>query len=150
MKKEARPRKEGAGTKKYRFIDDLTSDVMFEAYGKTLKALFENAAEALLSVICQIRKVRPRVEREIEMEADSVGELMFDWLQELIARVDVEDMFFSRFEVTEISETRLKARIWGEEADPGKGETVVKALTYYGYKFEKVKDGFRARVAMDI
>ena len=68
-------------SRKYRFIDDLTSDVMFEAYGKTLKALFENAAEALLSVICQIKKVKPEVEREIEMEAEAVEELMFDWLQ---------------------------------------------------------------------
>jgi SHS2 domain-containing protein len=136
--------------KKYKFIDDLTSDVMFEAYGKTLKALFENAAEALLSVICQIKKVKPRIMREVEMEADKVEELMFDWLQELIARVDVENMFFSKFQVLEISDTKLRARIWGEEAKPGKGETVVKALTYYGYEFEKKKDGYRVKVAMDI
>ena len=136
--------------KKYRFIDDLTSDVMFEAYGKSLKEVFENAAEALLSVICQIKKVKPIIEREVEMEADKVEELMFDWLQELIARVDVEDMFFSKFQVIEVSDTKLRAKVWGEEANPKKGETVVKALTYYGYEFEKKKDGFRVKVAMDI
>jgi SHS2 domain-containing protein len=142
--------KKGVRTKKYRFIDDLTSDVMFEAYGKTLKSVFENAAEALLSVICQIKKVKPKVLREVEMEAESVKELMFDWLQELIARVDVEDMFFSKFQVTEVSDTKLRAKIWGEEAKPEKGETVVKALTYYGYEFEKEKARYRVKVAMDI
>ena len=35
---------------KYKFIDSLTSDVMFEAYGKTFKELFENAALALFSI----------------------------------------------------------------------------------------------------
>ncbi len=135
---------------KYRFIDDLTSDVMFEVYGKSLKEVFENAAEALFSVICQIKKVEPKVSREIEMEAESAGELMFDWLQELIARSDIEGMFFSKFEVLEVSETRLKARIWGEEASPEKGETVVKAVTYYGYSFARDGKGYRVRVSLDI
>ena len=45
---------------KYRFIDKLKSDVMFEAYGKNLKGLFENAALALFSVICDIKKVKPK------------------------------------------------------------------------------------------
>ena len=43
---------------KYKFVEDLTSDVMYEAYGKDLKELFENAALALLSVICKIDKVK--------------------------------------------------------------------------------------------
>jgi len=135
---------------KYKFIDDLTSDVMFEAYGKTLKEVFENAAEALFSVICQMDKVQPKICREIEMEADNVEELMFDWLQELIARVDIEDMFFSRFEIVEISETTLKAKIYGDRANPEIGETVVKAVTYYGYKFEKTEQGYKVRVSLDI
>ena len=35
---------------KYKFIDNIMSDVAYEAYGKDLKELFINAAEALLSV----------------------------------------------------------------------------------------------------
>ena len=135
---------------KFKIIDDLTSDVMFEAYGKTLKEVFENAAEALFSVICQKNKIEPKISRDIEMEADSVEELMFDWLQELIARVDIENMFFSKFEVLDISENKLKARIWGNEARPEFGETVVKAVTYYGYKFEKTEYGYKVRVSLDI
>ena len=49
---------------KYRFIDELKSDVLFEAYGKDLKELFTNAAEALFSIICQIEKVEPKEEEE--------------------------------------------------------------------------------------
>ncbi len=135
---------------KFRFIDDLTSDVMFEAYGKDLKEVFENAAIALSSVICQTERVGTGESRDVETEGDNASELMFNWLQEIISMVDVEVMFFSRFEILEINEKRLKARIYGEEADPSKGETVVKALTNYKYRFEKTRDGYKVNVSLDI
>ncbi|MCJ7816436.1 MAG: archease [Candidatus Aenigmarchaeota archaeon] len=135
---------------KYKFIDDLTSDVMFEAYGKSLRDVFANAAEAMFTVICHIKKVKPKKALLIEAEAESVGKLMIAWLQELIAAVDTEGMFFSKFQVVEISEKRIKAKCWGEPVSPEKGETVVKAVTYYKYLFEKTKEGFKTRVALDI
>ena len=135
---------------KYKFIDDLTSDVMFEAYGKTLEEVFTNAAEALFSVICQTDKIECKAEKEIEVKASGLEELMINWLQELITLVDIDEVFFKEFKITEIDEKHLKAVCCGEEADPAKGETVVKAVTYYKYKFEKTKDGYVARVSLDI
>ena len=135
---------------KYRFIENLTSDVMFEAYGRDLKQVFENAAEAMSKVMCQIEKVRPRVKKEIVIEADDERELMIDWLQELIARVDIEELFFSRFEVIEISPTRLKANVYGDEIKPDLGETVVKAVTYHEFSLVKSDKGYVARVVLDI
>jgi SHS2 domain-containing protein len=135
---------------KYKFIEDLTSDVMFEAYGKSLEELFANAAEALFSVICKIRKVGAKKPKGIEVKAENIDKLMIAWLQELISIVDIDGMFFSKFEVIEIGERHLRARVWGEPAKPGLGGTVVKAVTYYKYKFEKTKEGYRVRVALDI
>jgi len=135
---------------KYRFIDDLTSDVMFEAYGKGLKEVFANAAEAMFKIICQIEKVMPKKAVLIEAQAESTGKLMIAWLQELIAAVDTEGIFFSKFDILEISEKRVKAKCWGEPVSPEKGGTVVKAVTYYKYLFEKTKEGYRSRVALDI
>jgi SHS2 domain-containing protein len=135
---------------KYKFIDDLTSDVMFEAYGKDLKEVFANAAEAMFTVICHIKKVKPRKAVAIEAKAESAGKLMIAWLQELIASVDTEEIFFSKFKIQEISDKRVKAKCWGEKASPEKGETVVKAVTYYKFVFEKTKEGYRTRVSLDI
>jgi SHS2 domain-containing protein len=134
----------------YKFIDDLTSDVMFEAYGRDLKEVFQNAAQALFSVICQVEKVRARESREVQVTGRDEKELLHAWLQELIALVDTEGMFFCRSEVTEISDRKLRAVVWGEEADPSKGETVVKAVTYYKFGLEKGKHGYVARAALDI
>ncbi len=137
-------------TRKFKFIDDLTSDVMFEAYGKTLKEVFENAAEALFSVICKVKKVEKKQSLDIDVKAKSIEELMINWLQELITAVDLKEMFFSEFKIREIDDRHLKARIRGEPISPAKGETVVKAVTYYKFKFEKTEKGYVARVSLDI
>lgn len=135
---------------KYRFIDDLTSDVVFEAYGKGLDELFENAAYALFSVICQIEKIEPKIEKEIKVSGEDTKDLMFNWLQKLIEVVDIDNLFLSKFEVKEIGNMHLKVVCHGEEADPKKGGTLVKAVTYYKFNLEKTEKGYKVTVSLDI
>lgn len=135
---------------KYKFLDEIKSDVMFEAYGEDLKEVFENAAEALFSVICKIKQVQPKETEEFQIKAENLEDLMLNWLQALIAIVDTEQKFFSSFDIIEIDETHLKAKLKGEPIKPELGETVVKAVTYYKYKFEKTDDGYKATVSLDI
>ena len=135
---------------KYKFLDKIMSDVMFEAYGKNPKELFENAAEALFSVICKIKKVKPKEAEEFEIKADNLEDLMLNWLQALIAIVDTEQKFFSKFEIKSISETKLRAKLYGEPITPKLGETVVKAVTMYKFKLEQTEKGYKATVSLDI
>jgi SHS2 domain-containing protein len=137
--------------KPYRFINDLTSDVMFEATGKTLNAVFENAASALFEIFSQMEKVEPKKKIKTTVKGESLEDLMFNWLQELITLVDTEEMFFSKF-VVKVDEkaNSLNAVCCGEDASPEKAGTVVKAVTYYKYKFEKTKAGYRINAALDI
>jgi|TARA_B100001971_G_C18174591_1_gene529175 SHS2 domain-containing protein len=135
---------------KYKFIEGLTSDVMYEAYGKNLKELFSNAAEALFSVICEIKKVKPKEPEEFEIKAENVEDLLVNWLQGLIAIVDIEQRFFSKFEIEGVDEEHVIAKLWGEPIRPELGGTVVKAVTNYNYKFEKTKKGYKVRVSLDI
>ena len=137
-------------SEKYRFIDDLTSDVMFEAYGKDLKELFENAAGAMFTVICETRDVEADEFRDVEVTGKNAEELMMNWLTELIAMVDIEEMFFSRFEISEINEKDLKARVFGESTSREKGGTVVKAVTYHKYSIKKDKKGYSVSIVLDI
>ena len=135
---------------KYKFIDDLTSDVLFEAYGSDLKELFANAAEALFSVICQIDKVEPKQTEEFEIKGENLEDTMWDWLSGLIAIVDTEQMFFSKFEIEEVDERHVKAKLSGESIRPEIGGTVVKSLTLYKYKVEKDKNKYKVIVSLDI
>lgn len=136
--------------KKFKIIEDLTSDVMFEAYGNSLKEVFENSALALSSIICQIDKVKPKKSKTIKISAKDPASLMFSFLQEIIALVDIEQMFFSKFQILKINKNSLEASVYGEEIKPEIGETVVKAITNYKYKFEKTKNNYKVRVVLDI
>ena len=135
---------------KYKFLDNIKSDVMFEAYGSNLSELFSNSAEALFTVICESSKVLPKKTLKIEAVSDNEQNLIIEWLQQLIAAVDTEEMFFSKFEITEIDNKHVKAVCYGEEISPEKSGTVVKAVTYHNFKFEKTKEGYKARVSFDI
>ena len=138
--------------KKFELIENLTSDVMFKAYGTSLDELFTNAALALFSVICQIDKIEHKKVKEVEVKGDDPEDLMFNWLQKLIGIVDTDNLFFSKFEILTIQEdgTHLKARCHGEPITPEKGETVVKAVTYYKYEFKKTTEGYSIKVTLDI
>ncbi len=134
----------------YKFVDDLTSDVMFEAYGRDLKELFINAAKALSTIICKVEKIDAKEKVDVEVKGEDKEDLLFNWLQEIIAAVDIEEKFFSKFEIKQIDDTHLKAELYGEPITPEKGETVVKSLTYYKFKLEETEHGYKVTVVVDI
>lgn len=135
---------------KYKYIEDLTSDVMFESYGKDLKELFENSALAVSEIICKIKKIKHQKTLKVEVNAKNPQELLFNWLQQIIAEVDINEMFFSEFNISEISETSLKAEIKGQEIQPELGETVVKSVTNHNFTLTKTEKGYKATAVLDI
>jgi SHS2 domain-containing protein len=139
--------------KSFNFLDDLTSDVMFEAFGNTLEEVFEASAEGMFSVICDIKKVRPEKSLAIEVSAEDEKKLLYEFLSTLLTESEIAGLFLSRFRITYIKEgntLKIKAEASGERISPEKGGTVVKGVTYYGFELEKTKKGYRAQVAMDI
>lgn len=136
---------------KYKYIQDvITSDVMFEAYGKTPKEVFENSALAMFETICIVDKVEPKKTIKIKIKGENLKDLLYNWLEELIGRVDTEEMFFSKFNITKIEDKELEAEISGESTSHEKAETLVKAVTYFGFDLKKSAKGYTATVSLDI
>ncbi len=108
-----------------------TADVAIKAYGRSRKALFENAAAAMFSLITDLRTVRPRGELEVRTKGDDLGQLMVHWLQELVYAYDAQGLLFSRFDVT-IRGLALKAKVRGEAIDRKRHplKLNLKAVTY--------------------
>ena len=138
---------------KFKFVDITTADVAFEAYGKDLNELFANSALAMFEVMVNTEEIEPKVEREIELEANDLEGLLFEWLNELLFYYGSENLAFSRFEVeVDEKELKLKAKCFGEEINPAKHETKteVKAATYHNLEIKKEDGRWRARVILDI
>lgn len=124
--------------KNFELLDDLTSDVMFRVYGKTEKELFENSAKALFSVITNdISKIKSNKKIKVNIKGENLKELLFNWLNELIALVDIEEMFFSKFDILKITKKELIAEIYGDSISEKNAGTLVKATTYYGFDLKE-------------
>ncbi len=138
--------------KRYKFIDH-TADVMFEAYGKNLNELFENAALATFEVQCDLKKVERKIKKKIKLKNEDMEKLLFDFLEELIYLKDAKYLLFSKFKVKIDSKKGiLEAEVEGEKINPKKHElkTDVKAVTLHYFSLGETKDGYKARVILDI
>mgnify|MGYP001636561661 FL=1 len=133
-------------------ILDHTADIGLVIYGENLKALFENAGEAFFRLITDLRKVRRRVERRINIGRESLDRLMVDWLSELLYLHDVENLLFQGFKVESVGKDGLKAIVKGEPFREGVHviKTEVKAVTYHRIEVRQEKGGWRAQVILDL
>ena len=131
---------------------DHTADIGLIVHGGDLKALFENAGEAFFHLITDLRKVKPRIERRINIAGESLERLMVDWINELLYLHDVENFLFKEFEVESVWEDGLKAVVKGEPFQEGTHviKTEVKAATYHRIEVRKEKGRWRAQIILDL
>ena len=131
---------------------DHTADIGLIVYGEDLKTLFENAGEAFFHLITDLKKVRRRVEKRIEIKGENLERLMVDWLSELLYLHDVENLLFKGFKVESVGEGGLKARVKGEPFQEGVHviKTGVKAVTYHQIEVRKENGRWRAQIIFDL
>lgn len=133
-------------------IIDHTADTGIIAYGADLKQVFANAARGMFSVITALDKIEEKEQQNIEVTAPDREALLVAWLNELIYLVDARGMLFHRFEITLLTDTRLKAIGFCEKIDLARHETKiqVKATTYHTLKITQEENGWKARVIFDV
>jgi SHS2 domain-containing protein len=131
---------------------DHTADIGLIVYGEDLKTLFENAGEAFFHLITDLKKVRRRVEKRIEIKGEDLERLMVDWLSELLYLHDVENLLFKGFKVESVGEGGLKARVKGEPFQEGVHliKAGVKAVTYHQIEVRKENGRWRAQIIFDL
>jgi SHS2 domain-containing protein len=133
-----------------------TADVLIEARGSSLSEAFETAALATYEVMTDTSMVEPKVKVEVEVEGYDLFNLLYRWIEELIAYTDSQRLVFSKFKVKEIEVdqdyARLKAEAWGEEFNPEKhpSRTVVKAMTYAQMSMKEETGCWTIRFVVDI
>ena len=133
-------------------ILDHTADIGLVIYGENLKALFGNAGEAFFHLITDLRKVRRRIERRINIGGESLDRLMVDWLSQLLYLHDVENLLFKGFKVESVGKNGLKAIVKGEPFREGIHviKTEVKAVTYHQIEVRQENGRWRAQIILDL
>ncbi len=139
--------------KNYKFFDH-TADVLFEAYGKTLNELFKNSALALEETQTNLKDIKQKEKRKINLKNKTVEMLLFDFLQELIYLKDAEYILFSKFDIKikKNKTFKLTAILKGEKINTKKHELKVdvKAVTLHQFYVKKLKNIWKAHIILDI
>ncbi|MEM2446760.1 MAG: archease [Candidatus Bathyarchaeia archaeon] len=143
------------GKKGYKFLEHM-ADAYIAAYGKDLAEAFENAAAAMFDVMTDVKKVSPEIEDYVEVSGEDEHALLYNWLEALLVKAEIEGMLYSKFKITELTKDnsafRLKAKIWGEKFNPQKHvqKVGVKAVTYHQMEIVKEKDRAVVKFILDI
>jgi len=143
------------GGTSFEFLEH-TADAYVAAYGKDLAEAFESAAVAMFDVMTEVEKVKVKVEDYVEVEAEDEYALLYSWLEDLLVKFDICEMFYSKFKISSIEKTsdgfRLKAKIWGEKFNPEKHpqKVGVKAVTYHRMEILKELNKITLKFILDI
>lgn len=141
--------------KRYNFLEDVAiADIAYEAYGKDLNELFENAALAIFELSADLKTIDAKESVVIELENEKIDSLLYDFLSEILFLKDSKYMVFKKASV-EIKENKkhgLKAVLQGESINPEKQrlENDIKAVTMHMFEVKKEKNNWKATVVVDI
>ena len=139
--------------KKYEIFDH-TADMGLYIYGRDREELFAAAQEALMAQLTNPDGIKPVMEREIILEAESAEELLRKWMAELLYLYQAEGWLTFGVSFSDLTDTSLKARAFGENLDKARHEQKleIKAVTWHRLRIEKTGSGehLRATVVLDI
>lgn len=130
--------------KKFEYVDDLTSDVMFKAYGKTFNELLENAGLAAMNVMFNTKKLKNVKKVIFEFKGDNEEEKLYNFLTNALITFEIENIM-----IKELKVQGKKATAFGEEWKPELIETHVKGVAMYNFKVNKTDKGWNCQVVLD-
>lgn len=132
----------------HRFVDH-TSEVGLEVRAGSFGELLAESARGLASLL--LREVSAEASggtREFEVSSHDREALLVDWLNELLFEAEVRLWIPLEFEMLDVSDTRVRARVRGIEVDLA--PSIVKAATFHGLQVRETADGFEAEVIFDV
>lgn len=142
--------------KNFEFLEHV-SDIYIAAYGRDLKESYENAALAMFQTMTEVNSIEPETKVEVTVEGDDEESLLYNWLENLLVRFEVDGLLFGKFKIKDIDNNnngkfRLSGEAYGEQYNPEKhiSKVAIKAVTYHGMEIKKDRNQVVVKVLFDI
>ena len=135
---------------RYEFFEH-TADIGVHVYGADLPELFRNAVMAMHETLGELKKSEGQQQKSIEVQAESLEDLLHEWLAELLFEVEVHHRLFD--EIQQVGTGGLTATVRGGAIDFSRSHLreEIKAITYHKLRVEQLPDGtWRATVIFDV
>lgn len=133
-------------------IFSTTADAGLEIWSHDLKGLFIQAGLALSSLMTDLKHINVEQSFSVSVRADTIEELLVNWLNEIIYLTDVKDVFIKEFNIQMITHQEIKAELGGEAIDPNKHFLLseVKAATYHNLLVTEKNGCYCATIIVDL
>lgn len=133
-------------------IVDHTADIGIKAYGDTLKELFENVAFGMFNIIADLEGIKSSTEIDVKVEAIDKEELLISWLEELLYNFYTKNIIFSEFNITELTEKTLTAKVKGRFIGENKNrlKAEIKAATRHELHIDKKGNRYETQIVFDV
>ena len=141
-------------TSGYKFLPH-TTDAYIEAFGSNFEKALENAASALFDTMCDLNSISQKLDDVITVEAAEKLNLVYDWLESLLLKFELERRVYNAFQVsltTLPQGLRLTAHAQGEVFDRKRhgAKVEVKAVTYHRMEISQEGDRAILRFILDL
>jgi len=131
---------------------DHTADDGYEIIADSLEELFYEAGYELLDMLYDRKTISEKDTKEINLESPSLDMLLHDFLAELLEIAQYELFPIKRIEILELSDQKLRAKVYGEPFDLKKHMFIleIKAVTYHQLAAKKQGNKWFGRVIFDL
>ena len=146
------PQEVGEG---YRFLEH-TTDAIVEAWASTLEDAFSYAARGFYETMLNYETIEPRVEEKVTVEGHDEKELLYNWLEALLLKFDLEAMVYAKFDLGQITTNanslKMLARLHGEKYSREKhgAKAEVKGVTYHLMRIDKIENRVVLQFLLDL
>ncbi len=126
-----------------------TADTGIEVRGASVAELFAEAARGMFSLIYGTTG-KASEKASVSLSADTLEDLLVDWLSELLYLSEARGVAFSHF-VVRLDDHVLQAEAEGVSSE--EAELIgppIKAVTYHQLQVSQDSDGWRASVIFDV
>jgi SHS2 domain-containing protein len=129
---------------------DHTADIGMRLWGPTAEEVFEQAALGLFSLVCDPMQIGDLETVNVELEADGMDLLLAAWLNELLEIFEARKLVLFQFDIRQLDERSLRARVVGEPLGRHVLCGGVKAATLRELSLERRGDGWQGFVVLDV
>jgi len=133
-----------------------TTDAYIEAAGATLEEALQFAGMALTDTMCDVDSISPKLTDRIEASGRDEITLLYDWLESILLRFDLDHKVYSRFNVAPLTRSAAglsaNAEASGEMYDRQKhgSKVEVKAVTYHKMEVVRENNSTMVRFILDL
>lgn len=129
-------------------FEQHTGEVKVRLDAANIAELFAEAARALCDLLGVARDEAPGAWQQVSLTGRDREALLVAWLNELVARTEIDHALYRDVAIDDVTATRLDARIRGVPFRETR--TAVKAATLHGLRIASGPDGASATLVLDV